>query len=570
MNLTRERIRQVETRGLPGCARRPKPSRNATLVADHFSARRWYTLVSPLLLTEVENNVLALLSVSDKRGLVPFAQGLVRLGFSILSTGGTLEALKAAGVPAKKVSEHTGSPEILGGRVKTLHPKIHGGILGRPTQKEDAAQMKENGITPISIVAVNLYPFRETVAKGATELEAIEQIDIGGPAMVRAAAKNWAHVSVVVDPNDYDLLLEERQEKKQVTNDTRRRLMRKAFSHTAGYDAAIAQWLAEQDQDPFPEELTVSMQKMFELRYGENPHQRGAYYREAIAPKEPTLAFSRLLQGKELSYNNLLDFDSALGLVMEFPEVPCAVIIKHNTPCGVAINERLEAAYRKARAADEVSAFGGVVALNREVDELTAKALAETFLEGVVAPSFSREARSVLEAKKNLRLLEAGAGLASTSAKPRAQLDVRSISGGLLAMDRDAIEPQTEWKVVTKVKPSEADLKALKFAWRVCKHVKSNAIVFSTSTELLAAGGGQTSRVESVKIAAARGGDKLKGSAVGSDAFFPFRDGLDALAAAGARCVVQPGGSMRDPEVISAADEHGISMVFTGVRHFRH
>jgi phosphoribosylaminoimidazolecarboxamide formyltransferase/IMP cyclohydrolase len=514
--------------------------------------------------------VLALLSVSDKRGLVPFAQGLVRLGFSILSTGGTLEALKAGGVPAKKVSEHTGSPEILGGRVKTLHPKIHGGILGRPTLPDDAVQMKQNGIEPISVVAVNLYPFRETVAKGASEAEAIEQIDIGGPAMVRAAAKNWAHVTVVVDPNDYDGLLEELEEKKLATNDTRRRLMRKAFAHTAAYDAAISQWLGEQDHEPFPDDLAVSMQKMFELRYGENPHQRGALYREGTQPSAPTVAFSRMLQGKELSYNNLLDFDSALALVLEFPEVPCAVIIKHNTPCGVAVNERLEVAYRRARAADEVSAFGGIVALNREVDEATAKALSETFLEGVLAPTFTREARTVLEAKKNLRLLEAGPALASAQVKPRPQLDLRSISGGLLTMDRDAIEPQTDWKVVTKAKPTEADLKALRFAWRVTKHVKSNAIVFSNSTELLAAGGGQTSRVDSVKIAAARGGDKLKGSAVGSDAFFPFRDGLDALAATGARCVVQPGGSMRDAEVIAAADEHGIAMIFTGVRHFRH
>jgi phosphoribosylaminoimidazolecarboxamide formyltransferase/IMP cyclohydrolase len=514
--------------------------------------------------------LLALLSVSDKRGLVPFAQGLVRLGYSLLSTGGTLDALKGANVPAKKVSEHTGSPEILGGRVKTLHPKIHGGILGRPTLPEDAAQMKEHGIEPISIVAVNLYPFRETVAKGATYAEAVEQIDIGGPAMVRASAKNSAHVAIVVDPADYEPLLQELEASKSVSEATRKKLMRKAFAHTAAYDAAISQYLAQEASEPFPEQLTLSVNKVFDLRYGENPHQRAAFYREGRAPSEPTVSFSKVLQGKELSYNNLLDLDAALGLLLEFPAQPCAVIIKHNTPCGVALSDKLETAYRKARGADEVSAFGGIVALNREVDEATGKALAETFLEAVIAPAYSAGAMKALEAKKNLRLLEAGPALAAVGAHARAQLDARSISGGLLVMDRDAIEPVTEWKCVTRRQPTADELTALRFAWRVCKHVKSNAIVFSNATELLAAGGGQTSRVESVKIAAARGGEKLKGSAVASDAFFPFRDGLDACAAAGAKCIVQPGGSVRDAELIAAADEHGLSMMFTGVRHFRH
>jgi phosphoribosylaminoimidazolecarboxamide formyltransferase/IMP cyclohydrolase len=454
--------------------------------------------------------------------------------------------------------------------VKTLHPKIHGGILGRPTLPEDAAQMKEHGIEPISIVAVNLYPFRETIAKGATYAEAVEQIDIGGPAMVRASAKNSAHVAIVVDPNDYEPLLHELEASKSVSEATRLKLMRKAFAHTAAYDAAISQYLAQQANEPFPEQLTVSVNKVFDLRYGENPHQRGAFYREGRAPNEPTVSFSKVLQGKELSYNNLLDLDAALGLLLEFPAQPCAVIIKHNTPCGVALSDKLETAYRKARAADEVSAFGGIVALNREVDEATGKALAETFLEAVIAPSYSAGAMKALEAKKNLRLLEAGPALAAADAHARAQLDARSISGGLLVMDRDAIEPVTEWKCVTKRQVTADELTALRFAWRVCKHVKSNAIVFSNATELLAAGGGQTSRVESVKIAAARGGERLKGSAVASDAFFPFRDGLDACAAAGAKTIVQPGGSVRDAELIAAADEHGLSMMFTGVRHFRH
>lgn len=514
--------------------------------------------------------MLALLSVSDKRGLVPFAQGLVRLGFQLLSTGGTLEALKAAGVSATQVSEYTQSPEILGGRVKTLHPRIHGGILGRPDLERDRQEMQAHGIQPISLVAVNLYPFRQTVARGASEPDTIEQIDIGGPAMVRASAKNYRHVTVVVDPDDYEAVLKELEETQGTSEETRRRLMRKAFAHTAAYDASISEWLSQQAGDPFPEELTLTYRKVQPLRYGENPHQRGAFYREHIAPSAPTVAFSKVLQGKELSYNNILDLDAALGLVLEFPERPTAVIIKHNTPCGVAQDDSLVTAYRTARAIDEVSAFGGIVALNREVDDATAQALAETFLEAVIAPSFSAGALQTLAAKKNLRLLEAGSELASPQAKPRAQLDARSVSGGMVLQDRDAQEPPLEWKVVTKRAPTPEEERALRFAWRVCKHVKSNAIVFASGDRLLAAGGGQTSRVDSAKIAAARGGEALKGCAVASDAFFPFRDGLDEAARAGATCVIQPGGSVRDAEVIAAADEHGMAMVVTGVRHFRH
>lgn len=515
-------------------------------------------------------SVLALLSVSDKRGLVPFAQGLIGCGYTLLSTGGTLEALKAAGIAARKVSAHTGSPEILGGRVKTLHPKIHGGILGRPSLESDAREMTENGIEAISLVAVNLYPFRETVAQGASREETIEQIDIGGPAMVRASAKNAAFVTIVVDPDDYPAVLAEIQADHSVGEKTRRSLQRKAFAHTASYDAAIAHWLSDQEGESFPDELSLPFVKAQGLRYGENPHQRGAFYKEHRKPAEPTVAFAEVLQGKELSYNNILDLDAALGLVLELSDRPAAVVIKHNTPCGVAIDDLLESAYRRARAIDETSAFGGIIALNREVDEKTAAALAETFLEAVIAPGFSDAARVVLAAKKNLRLLSAGPGLGSPTAHPRAQLDARSVSGGLLLMDRDAVEPPSEWKVVTRRQPTADELAALKFAWKICKHVKSNAIVFASPTELLAQAGGQTSRVDSVKIAAMRGGARLKGSAVASDAFFPFRDGLDALAAAGAGCVVQPGGSVRDPEVIAAADEHGLSMIFTGVRHFRH
>ncbi len=512
--------------------------------------------------------VIALLSVSDKRGLVPFAQSLLDLGFQLLSTGGTLQALKEAGLPARKVSEHTGSPEILGGRVKTLHPRIHGGLLGRPGLPSDRAEMEAGGIAPISVLAVNLYPFRETVAGGLGEQEILENVDIGGPAMIRAGAKNADSVTVLVDPGDYQAVLEELR-RGGTSPETRRRLQRRAYAHTAAYDASIASWMAERDGVPFPDELSIGFRKLQELRYGENPHQRGAWYRSYREPPGPSVSFAEVLQGKELSYNNLLDLDAALALALEFPERPLAVIIKHNTPCGVAQDEVLEKAYRVARAVDEVSAFGGIVAFNREVDEPTARAMAETFLEAVIAPGYSEAARGVLGTKKNLRLLDARRSWPPGS-RPFASFELRSISGGLLVQDRDAVEPSTEWKVVSRRAPTAAELTALRFGWRVCKHVKSNAIVFSTADRILAVGGGQTSRVESVKIAAARGGETLRGSAVASDAFFPFRDGLEALAQAGARAVAQPGGSVRDAEVIAAADEHDVAMVFTGVRHFRH
>ncbi|HZH03011.1 MAG TPA: bifunctional phosphoribosylaminoimidazolecarboxamide formyltransferase/IMP cyclohydrolase, partial [Myxococcaceae bacterium] len=472
-------------------------------------------------------------------------------------------------VPVRKVSEHTRSPEILGGRVKTLHPRIHGGLLGRPDLASDREEMAAEGIEPISLVVVNLYPFRETVARGGTEAEAIEQIDIGGPAMIRASAKNSAHVTVVVDPDDYGVVLEALGSKEGVGAQTRRRLMRKAFAHTASYDAAISEYLAGQADDPFPEALTLAFEKAQGLRYGENPHQRAAFYRVSPPPAAPTVAASRVLQGKELSYNNLLDLDAALRLILEFPEAPAAAIIKHNSPCGVAVNASAEQAYRTARAVDETSAFGGVVALNRAVDAAVARALAETFLEAVIAPSFAPEALELLAGKKNLRLLEAGAALEMAGCLAPLR-ELRSVTGGLLVQDLDAREPDADWKVVTRRAPSEEEMRALRFAWKVCKHVKSNAIIFASGDRLLAAGGGQTSRVDSVKIAVGRGGAALKGSAVASDAFFPFRDGVDGLAAAGAGCVVQPGGSVRDAEVISAADEHGLAMVFTGVRHFRH
>jgi phosphoribosylaminoimidazolecarboxamide formyltransferase/IMP cyclohydrolase len=514
----------------------------------------------------------ALLSVSDKQGLVPFAQSLVQLGFTLLSTGGTQAALEKAGVPVTAVSEHTRSPEFLGGRVKTLHPRIHGGILARRNNDADLAELKREDIPTIDLVAVNLYPFRQTVASGAPFDDVVEQIDIGGPSMVRAAAKNAAHVTVVVDPSDYSRVVDVlREGGAEGLAALRRELMVKAFAHTASYDAAIASYLqSELTSEPFAEHLTLGFEKELSLRYGENPHQRAAFYREPRIPEAPTVAFSEVLQGKALSYNNLLDLDAALALVLEFPESPAAVVIKHNTPCGVARADSLLEAYRAAHAVDPVSAFGGIVAFNREVDAEVAEALAEIFLEAVIAPSFTDGAREVLAAKKNLRLLAAGARLARADARPGQTLELRSISGGLLVQDRDALEPETEWKVVTKRAPTPDEDRAMRFAWRICKHVKSNAIVHAGPNVLLASGGGQTSRVDAAKIAAARGGEALRGSAVASDAFFPFRDGLDVVVEAGATCVVQPGGSVRDAEVIEAADAHGIAMVFTGTRHFRH
>jgi len=460
----------------------------------------------------------ALLSVSDKQGLVSLAQGLVRLGYQILSTGGTLEALSKAKIPVVAVAEHTQSPEILHGRVKTLHPKIHGGLLGRVEREDDRAQMLAHGIRPIGLLAVNLYPFVETVAKGAPPEEIIEQIDVGGPAMIRAAAKNAHNVIVLTNPADYPRVLQELEENQGKLSDaTRAYLQRKAFEHTAAYDAAIAGWMQKRAEEDFPETLTLSFERVQSLRYGENPHQRAAFYRSKIQPAGPSVAFSKVLQGKELSYNNLLDIDAALAAVLEFPQTPAAVIIKHNTPCGVALGAHVKEAFERAKEADEVSAFGGIVAFNREVDAACAQSLCSLFLEAVIAPSYSEEALALLATKKNLRLLEGGALLASSQVLPLAQVDYRSISGGILAMDRDALEAETNWKVVTRRAPTLEEMAALKFSWKVCKHVKSNAIVYANASQTLAIGGGQTSRVDSARLAAEKGGAKLKGCAVASD-----------------------------------------------------
>ncbi|AKU91111.1 bifunctional phosphoribosylaminoimidazolecarboxamide formyltransferase/IMP cyclohydrolase [Vulgatibacter incomptus] len=518
----------------------------------------------------------ALLSVSDKSNLVPFAKGLSSLGFELISTGGTAKALKDAGLPVIPVAEVTGAPEILGGRVKTLHPKIHGGILARLELESDRAELEAQGITPIELVVVNLYPFRETVAKGAPFAACVEEIDIGGPAMIRASAKNSAHVGVVVDPSDYDGVLGELQDEGKLSPNTRRSLMRKAFAHTAAYDAAISEYLgglpAEEDApapafSSFVGAIGVGGRV---LRYGENPHQGGAFYRVEPAPKEPSIAWAEVLGGKELSYNNLLDLESALACVKEFDE-PACVIIKHNNPCGVATAADPAEAFDRAREIDPVSAFGGIVALNRPVDRKAAEALKAIFLECVIAPSYDDEARAVLAEKKNLRLLADPLLGQPRSSWIRSGKELRSMVGGLLVQDRDLGEvSEAGLKLVTKRAPTADEVRAALFAWKVCKHVKSNAIVFGAPDRMLTAGAGQTSRVDSVKIARMKSRFPLQGSSVASDAFFPFRDGLDEIADAGATCVIQPGGSVKDAEIIAAADERGISMLLTGMRHFRH
>jgi len=517
----------------------------------------------------------ALLSVSNKDRLVPFAQGLVALGFELVSTGGTARALQEAGLAVKAVSEVTGAPEILGGRVKSLHPKIHGGILARRDVESDLADLASQQITPIDLVVVNLYPFREAVARGASFAECVEEIDIGGPAMVRAAAKNAAHVGVVVDPADYDRVLAELRDAGTLSQGTRLALMRKAFAHTAAYDAAISEYLGglAEPGGEAPKASSFFAAIGVEgrgLRYGENPHQAGAVYRTLPAPAEPSVVWSEVLGGKELSYNNLLDLESALACVKEFDEPTC-VVIKHNNPCGVASAATPAEAFRIAREIDPVSAFGGIVALNRQVDRAAAEALKELFLECVIAPGYDDEAWEVLAEKKNLRLLANPLLGQPRSTWRRSGREVRSLVGGLLVQDRDLgeIDPG-RLQVVTKRQPTDAELKAALYAWRVCKHVKSNAIVFGAPDRILAIGAGQTSRVDSVRIAGLKSRFPLQGSSVASDAFFPFRDGLDVLADAGATCVIQPGGSVRDAEVIAAADERGVAMLFTGMRHFRH
>ena len=513
----------------------------------------------------------ALISVSDKTGVVDFAKALVDRGVDILSTGGTAKLLREEGIACRDVSDYTGFPEMMDGRVKTLNPKVHGGILARRDNEGDLASMKEHGIERIDLVCVNLYPFREAVAKeGCTVDDAIENIDIGGPCMVRASAKNHKFVTIVVDPADYALVLKEiTSSNGSVGEDVRRMLAVKAFAHTASYDGAIANHFSALNKDEskrkFPDIFTRQFIKTAdELRYGENPHQDGAFYAD---PEDTglSLADCEVLQGKALSYNNIADADAAFACVRDFNE-NAAVIVKHANPCGVAVGGAQEVIYERARAADSTSAFGGIAAFNQPLEGATAKLIAETFMEVVIAPGFTEGAKTALAEKKNLRLL-----LAPNADPVTGGYEFKRVNGGLLVQERDAhILNHDACKVVTKRAPTEEEWADMLFAWSVAKHVKSNAIVFAKGGVTLGVGAGQMNRVNSTRIAAHHGGDAIKGSAVASDAFFPFRDGVDALADAGATAVIQPGGSVRDEEVIAAADEHGLAMIFTGIRHFRH
>jgi len=515
----------------------------------------------------------ALISVSDKSGLVPFAQALAARGVEILSTGGSAKALRDAGVAVKEVSEHSGFPEILDGRVKTLVPQIHGGILGRRDSEEHLAQMATHGIAPIDLVAVNLYPFEATVARGASENACVENIDIGGPALIRAAAKNHDFVAVLTEPEQYAAVLEEWQQRGGTTFALRRRLAGEAYARTAAYDSAIAAWFAERRGETFPRRLTVAGALRQTLRYGENPHQSAAFY---VTGDRPGVATTRQLQGKELSYNNLNDTDAAFECVAEF-DGPTVAIIKHANPCGVATAATLAEAWDKAFLCDPVSPFGGIVAVNRTLDVTAAEKIAAILTEVIIAPDADDAARQLLARRRNLRLLLTG-GMPDATASA---LTFRSLSGGFLAQTRDngRVE-RSELRVVSQRAPTEVELVDLLFAFRVCKHVKSNAIVYAKDSATVGIGAGQPSRVDSARIGAwkaeaaakAAGLDLplTRGSVAASDAFFPFADGLEAAIAAGATAVIQPGGSVRDAEVIAAADAAGVAMVFTGMRHFRH
>ncbi|HQU49941.1 MAG TPA: bifunctional phosphoribosylaminoimidazolecarboxamide formyltransferase/IMP cyclohydrolase [Casimicrobiaceae bacterium] len=516
----------------------------------------------------------ALLSVSDKTGLVEFARTLAGRGVALLSTGGTAKAIADAGIAVTDVGAYTGFPEMLDGRVKTLHPKVHGGILARRDLASHAEAIAAHGIPTIDLVVVNLYPFRATVANPDCSLDdAIENIDIGGPAMVRAAAKNWQHVGVVVDPADYATLAVELARNGNVLSDaTRFALARKAFAHTAAYDGAIANWLTARSADgtaeDFPQSFRYAGERVQALRYGENPHQSAAFYRDE-SPSPGSIATFRQRQGKELSYNNIADADAAWECVKSFDGTAC-VIVKHANPCGVALGATTLEAYRRAFATDPTSAFGGIIAFNRPVDAATLEAVAGQFVEVLVAPAYTDDALSIVGQKRNVRVLEVPLAQGATSP----QLDFKRIGGGLLVQSGDArnVAPG-ELRVVTKQAPGPRELADLMFAWRVAKFVKSNAIVYCRDGATLGVGAGQMSRVDSTRIAASKASAAkldLAGSVAASDAFFPFRDGLDVVADQGARAVIQPGGSVRDDEVIAAADERGIAMVFTGVRHFRH
>ncbi|MEM1483391.1 bifunctional phosphoribosylaminoimidazolecarboxamide formyltransferase/IMP cyclohydrolase [Oscillospiraceae bacterium PP1C4] len=510
----------------------------------------------------------ALISVSDKTGVIEFAQALEELGFEIVSTGGTAKTLADAGVVVTGISNVTGFPECLDGRVKTLHPLVHAGILAMRFNPEHMKQVEELGVTLIDVVAINLYPFKATILKPDVALEeAIENIDIGGPTMIRAAAKNWQDVAVVVDPADYETVICELKAG-GVSRETKFALAGKVFEHTASYDALITNYLRKQrGEDAFPETLTMTYEKVQQMRYGENPHQNAAFYRE-VGNLDNVLSAAEQLHGKELSYNNINDANGTLDVLKEFGwEMPCAVAVKHANPCGVGVGETIFDAYINAYESDPVSIFGGIVALNREVDEKTANELAKIFLEIIIAPSFSDAAMEILTKKKNIRLLRlpncAGANAPST-------VDMKKVAGGLLVQELDTGLLDGEPKVVTKRAPTDEEMKQLLFAWKVVKHVKSNAITLVKGNRTVGVGPGQTNRVTALDLAIKYAGDHAKGSVMGSDAFFPFSDCVEHARAAGITAIIQPGGSIRDEDSIKACDEAGIAMVFTGMRHFKH
>ncbi|MCG3086408.1 bifunctional phosphoribosylaminoimidazolecarboxamide formyltransferase/IMP cyclohydrolase [Sporosarcina cyprini] len=507
----------------------------------------------------------ALLSVSDKSGILEFAQSLEALGYEILSTGGTMKHLKENGVAVTAVDEVTGFPEIMEGRVKTLNPMIHGGLLAKRDDSGHVAQMEEHGIQPIDIVCVNLYPFKETILKpGVTVEEAIENIDIGGPAMLRASAKNHAFVTVIVDAADYEAVLSELQAKGETTQETRRRLAAKVFRHTAAYDALISGYLTELAGEEFPEQVTYTYELKQPLRYGENPHQKAAFYSRPLG-SDFSIANATQLHGKELSYNNIQDANAAIQIVKEFNR-PAAVAVKHMNPCGVGTGDSIATAFTKAYEADPVSIFGGIVALNREVDEETATQLAGIFLEIIIAPSFTNEAITTLTKKKNVRLL--------TIPFDQAKKDVWntvSVEGGLLMQEPDALGfDDADIRVATDREPTEAEWTAMRMGWAVVKHVKSNAIVIADPDRTLGVGAGQMNRVGAAQIALSQAGELAKGAALASDAFFPMDDTVEAAAKAGITAIIQPGGSVKDEDSIRKANEYGIAMVFTGIRHFKH
>jgi phosphoribosylaminoimidazolecarboxamide formyltransferase/IMP cyclohydrolase len=506
----------------------------------------------------------ALISVFDKTGVVELATALHGLGIEMISTGSTAGKIADAGIPVTQVADVTGFPECLEGRVKTLHPKVHAGILADRSKPDHMQQLVELDVTPIDLVIVNLYPFADTVASGASDDEVVEMIDIGGPTMVRAAAKNHGAVTIVTDPSDYDALVGQLTDAGGMTLALRTELAAKAFTHTAAYDAQVSAWFLR--GETFPTKLSMQLTKKQDLRYGENPHQAAAFYIHEAAAKEGLgLGVAEVLHGKELSYNNILDTDAAWGMAIDLDE-PCVAIIKHTNPAGYAVGDTLEDAYVRSLAGDPLSAFGGIVAANRPIDAATAKRITEVFTEVVIAPGYDDEALALLQAKKNLRILRM-----PNADRPRGGWDMRAVQGGLLVQHADVgAEPDADWSVPTAAQPDDATMADLRFAWTVAKHVKSNAIVLVKDRAVVGVGAGQMSRVDSVRLAVEKSGGRHVGAVLASDAFVPFRDGPDAAAAAGVVAMIQPGGSVRDDEVIAAADEHGIAMVMTGRRHFRH